>query len=73
MLTQFSFTTSESGLDHYHQKMKIRVASRISEQHKIHGILEILEDDGKIHSQQPKRQILKVFQKGSCNTFHGKT
>ena len=31
VLAQFSFTTSESGLDYYHQKMIVRVASRVAE------------------------------------------
>ena len=30
-LAQFLFTTSETELDYYHQKMNVRVASRVAE------------------------------------------
>ena len=32
-LAQFPFTTSESKLDCYHQKVNVRVASRVAERH----------------------------------------
>ena len=35
VLAQFFFTTSETELDHYHQKANIRVASQVSERLKL--------------------------------------
>ena len=40
-LTQFVFTTSETELDYYNQKVNVRVASRVAEQRKTSDVWQL--------------------------------
>ena len=65
-LVQVFFTTSETELDYYHQKVSVRVASRIAERLKtqdlrklgnLKKIPEILGIDGEYPTVQPKSKF----------------
>ena len=65
-LEQFFFTTSETGLDYYHQKVSVRVASRVAERlntqdlRKLGNFKKIPEKlgfDGEYPAFQPKAKL----------------
>ena len=60
-LAQFFFTTSEAELVYYHQKVSVRVASRVAERLKKLGnftkIPEMLGFDGEYLAVQPKAKF----------------
>ena len=69
ILVQYLFTSSEKGLDHYHQKLNIRVASWVAERLKIYvfrklgnfkGIPKMLEFDGNLLTRLPERKTSTV-------------
>ena len=83
---QSVFTTSETKVDYYHQKVNVRVMSQVAERFKTQDlkklvnfkkIPEILGFDGDYPVVHPKSQILTFFgkklQKISCKIFHRKT
>ena len=79
---QFLFTTNETEVDYYHQKVNVRVASRVAERHKTYNLRK-LENFKKIpemlgfDGEYPVAQILTFFgkklQKISSKTLHRKT
>ena len=84
-LPQFLFTTSETELD-YHQKVNVRVSSRVTEQIKTQDLRklrnfkktpETLGSEGDYSVGTPKSQILTFFgiklHNISCKTFHKKS
>ena len=56
-LAQFSFTTSESELDYYHQKVNVRVASSCERRKKISEKLAI---DGKSPASHTKAKFRQL-------------
>ena len=56
-LAQFFFTTNEMELDHYHQKVSARVASRVAERLSFQKISEMLRFDGEYPAVQPKAKL----------------
>ena len=85
VLTQFLFTASETELDYYHQKVNVRVASRVAEPPKTYydlrrlvnfkKIAEILGFDRVYTASHPKAKFWRflTLQKVSCKTLNRKT
>ena len=66
-LAQFVFTTSETEIDYYYQKVNVRVASRVAERLKklvnFKKILEMLGFDGEYQSVHPKAKFWRFLVK----------
>ena len=84
--SQFIFTTSQTELDYYHQKVNVRVVPRVAERLKTYDlrklgsfkkIPEMFGFNGECPAVLLKSQIFTVFakklQKISCKTFYRKT
>ena len=74
---QFFFTTSETELGYYHQKVNVRVASRVAERLKTYDlrklgnfkkIPEMLEFDGELPVVHPKAKFDVFWQKNCKNS-----
>ena len=76
VLVQLLFTISGTELDHYHQKVSVRVPSRVAKRLKTLG-LKNLGNVKKIPVRHPKAKfrsfLVKKSQKIICKTFHRKT
>ena len=83
---QFVFTTSETELDYYHQKVNVWVVSRVAKRLNTYDlrklgsfkkISEMLGYDGEYPAVHRKAKFCfffcKKLQKMSCKTFHRKT
>ena len=85
MLIPFSLTTTETELEHYHQKMNKRVAPRVSKQLRIDKLIKLVNlnkipkmlgidfENSASHRKSNFDICAKKWPKISCRTFHRKT